>query len=89
MEQELEGKVAIITGGSEGIGFGIARSLAERGALVYLTARRLKELNLAKSSIEENNGKVEVRAADITDIERMAEIINEVYNTTVTIQRAD
>jgi len=82
MEPELEGKVAIITGGSEGIGFGIASSLAERGALVYLTARRVKELNLAKSSIEGNNGKVEVREADITDIERMTEIINEVYNTT-------
>jgi len=45
------GAVAIITGGSSGIGFGIASALASKGAYVYLLARNMDKLEKAKSEI--------------------------------------
>lgn len=75
----LENKVAIVTGGSEGIGFGIALALASKGAHVYLVARTLGKLEKAKEKITQQGGKADVRSADITDIEAMKEIVESVY----------
>jgi NAD(P)-dependent dehydrogenase (short-subunit alcohol dehydrogenase family) len=48
---QLEGKVAVVTGASQGIGFATARRFAEEGAYVYLTARRKPELDAAVEAI--------------------------------------
>jgi 3-oxoacyl-[acyl-carrier protein] reductase len=40
MNLDLDGKVAIVGGASQGIGYGIARALAREGAAVAITARR-------------------------------------------------
>jgi len=78
-QNSLERKVAIITGGSEGIGFGIASSLAIKGVSVYLIARTPEKLEKAREEIIQKGGKAEFFPADITNIHRIKEIIREVY----------
>ena len=41
---KLHGKVAVVTGGSTGIGFAIAKRFVDEGAFVFITGRRQKEL---------------------------------------------
>ena len=47
----LEGKTAVVTGGSTGIGFAAARRFAAEGATVYLTGRRKEELDAAVTTL--------------------------------------
>jgi hypothetical protein len=65
MSKKLEGKVAVITGGSAGIGFGTAKRFAAEGARVFITGRRQAELDRAVNEIGywEEKG---VRVAQIT-----------------------
>jgi 3-oxoacyl-[acyl-carrier protein] reductase len=51
MDLGLAGKVAIVNGGSQGIGYAIARLLAEEGSRVAITARRAPELHAAAERI--------------------------------------
>ena len=71
----LEGRVAVITGASSGIGRQIAESLAAAGAAVALLARNQRRLQEVAAAIHEQGGRVEVCPADVTDenaIERVA-----------------
>jgi 3-oxoacyl-[acyl-carrier protein] reductase len=53
---DLSGKVAIVGGGSQGIGYGIARVLAAEGARVVITARREKDLIPAAARLADETG---------------------------------
>ena len=48
---KLDGKVAVVTGGSSGIGFAAARRLVADGAYVFITGRRKAELDAAVAEI--------------------------------------
>lgn len=61
MNLDLAGKVAIVGGGSQGIGYGIARVLATEGARVVITARREKDLIPAAARLADETGS-DVRA---------------------------
>ena len=52
--KRLENKVALITGGSSGIGFEAARKMAEEGAVVYITGRREQALQRAALQLGSN-----------------------------------
>ncbi len=52
MELSLDGKVAIVTGASRGIGLAIARAYAEAGATVVMTARKIEGLERAVAAVE-------------------------------------
>jgi len=67
---ELVGKVAVITGGSRGIGKAIARRLAEEGTDVVISARTTETLELAAKEISEATGRRAVAVtADLSTIE--------------------
>lgn len=75
----LKDKIAVITGGSEGIGLGISRALAQEGAFVYLVARTQEKLEAAQKKIREEGGRAEIRRADITDFIAMNALIESIY----------
>jgi NAD(P)-dependent dehydrogenase (short-subunit alcohol dehydrogenase family) len=67
---ELEGKVAVVTGGSRGIGRAIARRLAEEGADVVISARSADTLETTAKEISAGTGRrVESVPADLSTIE--------------------
>ena len=51
MTKKLEGKTAVITGGTEGIGLATATLFVKEGAFVFITGRRQKELDEAVKAI--------------------------------------
>ncbi|MFZ2176363.1 MAG: SDR family NAD(P)-dependent oxidoreductase, partial [Rhodococcus sp. (in: high G+C Gram-positive bacteria)] len=57
MDLGLDGKRAIVTGGSRGIGFAIARSLAAEGVDVALAARNAESLELAAKTLAQETGR--------------------------------
>ena len=54
MTKKLEGKTAVITGGTEGIGLATAKLFVKEGAYVFIMARREKELDEAVTAIGSN-----------------------------------
>jgi 3-oxoacyl-[acyl-carrier protein] reductase len=66
MELELQGKTAVVTGGSLGIGFASAAALAREGARVVLIARRQEPLDRAKEQIEAAGGTALTIAKDLS-----------------------
>jgi NAD(P)-dependent dehydrogenase (short-subunit alcohol dehydrogenase family) len=74
----LEGRVAVVTGASKGLGGQIARSLAAAGAAVALVARNQELLREVAADIESQDGKVEVMAADVTDETAVSELAQQV-----------
>jgi len=74
----LEGKIAVVTGGTTGIGLATAKQLAQGGARVFITGRRQAELDAAVAAI--GNGAIGVRG----DVSRLADL-DALY---ATVQRA-
>jgi NAD(P)-dependent dehydrogenase (short-subunit alcohol dehydrogenase family) len=71
MSNRLDGKVAVVTGGSAGIGLGIAKALAGEGAHVVITGRRQAELDKAATEIGHGTMAVQADAASLADIDRL------------------
>src|SRR4051794_16876070 len=67
MELRLDGKTALVTGASKGIGFAIAKAMAESGANVMLSSRKQDQLEKAAAEI---NGEVDVVAANAGEPEQ-------------------
>jgi len=74
---KLEGKVAVITGGSSGIGLATAKRFVEEGAHVVITGRREKELQEAAASIKTNVTAVLGDVARLEDLDRLYAIVKE------------
>ena len=75
MIKKLEGKIAVITGGSEGIGLATAKLFVKEGAYVFITGRRQKELDEAVKVIGSNVTGVQEDVSKLTDLDRLYEAI--------------
>lgn len=77
--QNLENKVAIITGGSKGIGYGIAASLLEQGMKVAITSRSQENAEQAAASLKEvGKGEIIGLAADVRSLESQKDVVKKV-----------
>jgi len=71
MAGKLEGKIALVTGGSSGIGLATAQQFVNEGAFVYITGRRQSELDKAVKAIGSNVAAVRADASNLTDLDRL------------------
>jgi len=72
---KLEGKVAVITGGSSGIGLATAQEFASEGAHVFITGRRQSELDAAVKQIGNNVTGVQGDVSNLDDLDRLFDIV--------------
>jgi NAD(P)-dependent dehydrogenase (short-subunit alcohol dehydrogenase family) len=72
---KLQGKVAIITGGTTGIGFAAAKLFVKEGAHVFITGRRQKELDEAVKVIGSNVTGIQGDVSKLTDLDRLYDTI--------------
>src|SRR5271168_1954749 len=75
---KIEGKVAVITGGTEGIGFATVRLFAKEGAYVFITGRRQKELDEAVMAIGRNVTGVQGDVTKLADLDHLYEVVAKV-----------
>lgn len=72
----LDGKRALVTGASSGIGLGAAVALAEAGAYVVMAARTMSKLNDSVDAVKAKGLKAEALQLDVSDIDHMRDSIN-------------
>src|ERR1700747_147140 len=72
---KLNGKVAVITGGTEGIGFAAANLFVKEGAYVFITGRRQKELDEAVKVIGSEVAGVRGDASTLQALDRLYETV--------------
>jgi NAD(P)-dependent dehydrogenase (short-subunit alcohol dehydrogenase family) len=76
--KRLEGKTAVITGGTEGIGLATAKRFVEEGAYVFITGRRQQQLDEALKAIGANVSGVQGDVARLADLDRLYETVAKV-----------
>lgn len=74
---KLKGKIALVTGASSGIGFGIARGLAVEGASLILTARNSEKLNQNAEELSKAGTAVLTLSADVSDEAQVQEVFRQ------------
>lgn len=72
----IDGKVVAITGASSGLGEATARLLAERGARVFLGARRKENLDEIAEGIRSTGGEVDVHTVDVTRKDQVEDFVS-------------
>ena len=77
---ELKGKTAVVIGGTSGIGRAIAHGLAEAGADVVPTARRIEHVNAAADEIEQRGRRTLRIPSDVLDRPSLENVLNECVN---------
>ncbi|XP_026741351.1 retinol dehydrogenase 11-like [Trichoplusia ni] len=79
-KERLDGKVAIVTGGSSGMGFEAAKDLAYRGARVVIASRNETKLKIARDQIIEETGNqfVAYKSLDLGSLKSVRRFANEI-----------
>ncbi len=82
MTATLEGKTAVVTGASSGIGRAIAERLGSSGARVYLVGRTASAMEESVVRIEESGGKAEVVMLDVRDVDAVRGLVDRAVEDT-------
>ena len=75
MSQKLAGKVALITGGTSGLGFATAERFVAEGAQVFVTGRRLAELDAAVKKLGSNATGIQGDISKLDDLDKLFDAI--------------
>lgn len=81
MNNNIEGKVIVITGASSGLGEAAARHLSEQGAIVVLGARRFDRIQTLAEELKKNGGKALALATDVTKVEQVKALVDAAVKT--------
>lgn len=81
MDLDLQGRRAVVTGGSKGIGLAIARELASEGAAVAICARNADEVQSAADELATLSTQVYSSVTDVTDALQVESFLSEAANT--------
>jgi NAD(P)-dependent dehydrogenase (short-subunit alcohol dehydrogenase family) len=74
---KLNGKIAVVTGGSSGLGLAAAKKFVEEGAYVFIVGRRQSELDKAKAEIGRNVTTVQADVANLDDLDRLYRVVKD------------
>jgi NAD(P)-dependent dehydrogenase (short-subunit alcohol dehydrogenase family) len=77
MGNKLEGKIAVITGGTSGIGLATAKRFVSEGAYVFITGRRQNELDAALSEIGKNVTSIQGDVSNLADLDKLYNTVKE------------
>jgi len=80
MELELDGKVILVTGGSDGVGAAVARILAGERARVCICARNVQRLEAFADELRAGGGDILAVRADVTDYEQLVEFVSKAHD---------
>jgi len=76
MSNNIEGKIAVITGASSGLGEATAKLLSAEGASVVLGARRVDRLKSLADDITGRSGKALAVTTDVTNCDQVKRLVN-------------
>ncbi|MDE7512370.1 SDR family NAD(P)-dependent oxidoreductase, partial [Pediococcus pentosaceus] len=74
---KFEGKIALVTGGTSGIGLAAAQKFVNEGAYVYITGRRQNELDKAVNQIGKNVTGVQGDISKLEDLDKLYDMIKQ------------
>jgi NAD(P)-dependent dehydrogenase (short-subunit alcohol dehydrogenase family) len=77
MVNKLEGKIAVITGGTSGIGLTTAKRFVSEGAYVFITGLYQKEIDEAISEIGKNVSGIQSDVSNLADIDKMYDVVKD------------
>jgi NADP-dependent 3-hydroxy acid dehydrogenase YdfG len=81
MNNNIEGKVIVITGASSGLGEAAASHLSELGATVVLGARRIERIKALAEELNKKGGKALALATDVTQVEQVKALVDAAVKT--------
>ncbi|HET7883840.1 MAG TPA: SDR family oxidoreductase [Acetobacteraceae bacterium] len=76
MTGKLDGRIAVVTGGSAGIGLGMAKRFAQEGARIFIIGRRQSQLDQAVAEIGRDAAAIQGDISNLADLDRIYDAVN-------------